>query len=89
MIAGQALVLTATGAAHVGPATVLGARLAAGTGEAATATLHDGSDDSGPIVLRLAAAAGEADQHAGPPIAVRHGLFVVMTGADALCAVYL
>lgn len=85
----RATELSATGQALAGQGTraLVGARLIAAAA-AATAVVRD-SSDSGPVILRLSAAVGSADD-AFPPGGIAFGahVHVTITGAGATVQLY-
>lgn len=77
--------VTDTGTLDVASVGVIsGATLRAGE-EAATLDVYDGTDDSGRLLVALSASAGETAVFTlGQGILWREGLFVAVSGADAV-----
>ncbi|MCL4764527.1 MAG: hypothetical protein KJ018_22565 [Burkholderiales bacterium] len=86
----QSIPITATGqalAAANAPTILQGAKLVAAAA-AATAILYDGTDNTGPVLVKLSAAATGSDDVA-VPVLIHAGVYVELTGAGAVLNVFV
>lgn len=81
---------TDSGALRAGAGLLFGAGLAAGA-DAATATFHDGTDNTGPVIAKLSAAANTSAAPLSIPggITFATGLYVAVTGTSPRVNAYV
>lgn len=83
----ESIPVAATGQAiATAPGVLQGAKLVAAAA-AATAVLHDGTSNAGPVLAKLSAAANGSDDLV-VPLVFHAGVYVVLTGAGAQLNVF-
>lgn len=80
--------VTATGLAFTGAGVLRGVGLCAGA-DAATVTVHDGTDNTGAVIAKLGAGIGLSAAPFSVPVNFKTGIYLVVTGTTPRVNVYL